>query len=190
MALEWAQPRPPWLHDLALSYLSRIDWGSERRAIAEQEWLAGANLAFDVAALRRVGGFDAALGRSGGGATLVSNEESAALRRLRAAGFVLNYEPGAVVDHLVHAERLTQGWFRRRAAWQAVSDYLEDPQRAFRRAAAAWREIGHYSGRLPPWRRGLKSLEREATDPRLFMKQIHAIYLLTLKQLAGFPPEA
>src|SRR5690606_18400219 len=27
--LAWTRPRPPWLHDSALPYLSQIDWGPE-----------------------------------------------------------------------------------------------------------------------------------------------------------------
>ncbi len=187
--LEWSTPRPAWLHDLALPYLSLIDWGPERRALSAQEWLACANLAFRVAALAAIGGFDVLLGRSGPGATLVSNEESQVLQRLRQAGQRLLYEPTAVVSHLAHPDRLSQVWFRRRAAWQAVSDFLQDPAAATARLAGAWREIRHYTGRLPWWRRGFASLERDVADPRLFMKQLHAIYLLTLKQLAGLPRE-
>ena len=187
--LDWPQPRPPWLHDLALPYLSLVDWGPARRDLGPAEWVACANLAFRVEALRAAGGFDSGLGRQGGGATLVSNEESEAILRLRRAGGRLVYAPDAIVAHLAHPERLTQPWFRRRAAWQAVSDYLADPAAARRRAAGAWREIRHYTRRLPWWRRGLASLEQEPADPRLFMKQLHAIYLLTLKQLAGLPRE-
>jgi GT2 family glycosyltransferase len=187
--LEWPRPRPPWLHDLALPYLSLVDWGPARRDLAAAEWVACANLAFRVAPLLAAGGFDPGLGRLGGGGTLVSNEESEALLRLRRAGGRVAYVPDAVVSHLVHPDRLTQTWFRRRAAWQAVSDYLADPPAACRRAGGAWREIRHYTRSLPWWRRGLASLERDLADPRLFMKQLHAIYLLTLKQLAGLPRE-
>ena len=187
--LEWQQPRPAWLHDLALPYLSLVDWGPLARELEEDEWVACANLAFRVEALAAVGGFDSGLGRRGSGATLVSNEESEVLARLRRAGGKVHYAADAVVAHYVHPERLTQPWFRRRAAWQAVSDYLADPQAAAGRADGAWREIRHYTARLPWWRRGLDSLERDIADPRLFMKQLHAIYLITLKQLSGFPGE-
>lgn len=187
--LDWPCARPVWLHDLALPFLSLVDWGSVARDLAPEEWVACANLAFRVQPLAGVGGFDVNLGRSGPGATLVSNEESKAIGRLRAAGGRVAYVPDAVVAHYVHPERLTQQWFRRRAAWQAVSDFLADPEAALRRVRNGWREIRHYTRRLPWWRRGLDSLEREVDDPRLFMKQVHAIYLLTLKQLAGLPRE-
>ncbi len=188
--LEWRTPRPGWLHDLALHYLSLVDWGPVRRDLVRQEWLACANLAFRVDALAAAGGFETLLGRSGPGDTLVSNEESEALRRLRQDGRRLVYEPAAVVQHLVHPDRLTRAWFRRRAAWQAVSDFLQDPVAARARVADGWREIRHYTGRLAWWHRGLGSLARDLDDPRLFMKQLHAIYLMGLKQLAGFPRES
>lgn len=187
--LDWPCPRPPWLHDLALPYLSLVDWGEQARDLGPREWVACANLAFRVPALAAVGGFETHLGRSGPGATLVSNEESQAVQALRRAGGRIAYAPDAVVAHYVHPARLRQSWFRRRAAWQAVSDWLADPAAAERRAAGGWREIRHFTARLPWWRRGLGSLERDVADPRLFMKQVHAIYLLTLKQLAGLPPE-
>lgn len=188
--LEWRTPRPVWLHDLALHYLSLVDWGPLRRDLVQQEWLACANLAFRVEALAAAGGFDTLLGRSGPGDTLTSNEESQALRRLRLDGRRVVYQPAAVVRHLVHPDRLTRTWFRRRAAWQAVSDFLQDPAAARARVADGWREIRHFTGRLPWWRRGLDSLGRDLDDPRLFMKQLHAIYLMGLKQLAGFPSES
>jgi len=40
------------------------------------------------------------------------------------------YAPKALVEHVIPSERLTQSWFRRRAAWQAVSDLLSELEAA------------------------------------------------------------
>ncbi len=66
----------------------------------------GANLAFDAAALRAVGGFRKDLGRRG--ASLVGGEEVAVMAALERAGFVGVYVPEAVVHHHTPTDRLRQ----------------------------------------------------------------------------------
>ncbi len=50
--------------------ISALDWGRRRRPLAAGEWVAGASVAYRTAALREVGGFDTALGRSGAALSL------------------------------------------------------------------------------------------------------------------------
>jgi GT2 family glycosyltransferase len=126
----WVTPRPEWLPDNLLTYLSIVDWGDRLRPLREGEWLAGCNLAFRRAAVLAAGGFDRNLGRTGSGASLMSNEESELIARIRAAGGAAAYAPEALVEHVIDPARLTQAWFRRRAAWQAVSDFASDRARA------------------------------------------------------------
>jgi hypothetical protein len=52
------------------------------------------------------------LGRCG--KSLSSGEESDLLRRIRAKGGIVVYEPKAVVGHIVHPERLKMRWFLKR----------------------------------------------------------------------------
>jgi hypothetical protein len=49
---------------------------------------------------------------------------------MRRAGNRVLYSPHAVVEHIIDPARLTKSWFRRRVAWQAVSDYLMNPAAA------------------------------------------------------------
>jgi glycosyltransferase involved in cell wall biosynthesis len=127
---QWLSPRPAWLHDDLLGYLTIVDRGVETREIGDDEWLAACNLAFDREALLAIGGFSQGLGRVGNGMALLSNEEIDACARMRRAGNRVLYSPHAVVEHIIDPARLTKSWFRRRVAWQAVSDYLMNPAAA------------------------------------------------------------
>jgi glycosyltransferase involved in cell wall biosynthesis len=54
----WGAPRPSWLHESMIGYLSVVDWGGDDARLAlPSEWFAGANIAFRVEALKRYGGF-------------------------------------------------------------------------------------------------------------------------------------
>jgi hypothetical protein len=81
----------------------------------------------------------------GSGSTLLSNEEIEASERVRAMGKLAVYTPKAVVEHVIPPERLTQSWFRRRAAWQAVSDLLSEPELAPDLAAIALQRLSKRS---------------------------------------------
>jgi GT2 family glycosyltransferase len=137
----WRAPRPGWLGDELLGYLSVIDNGPDLRALRADERINGCNMAFDRALVQDLGGFATALGRKGPDLTLLSNEEPDLFARIRAAGRDIIYAPGAVVDHDIDPARLDETWFRRRAAWQAVSDYLLDPKAMSAAAPAASRYL-------------------------------------------------
>lgn len=148
----WHSAPPRWLGPELYGYLSLLDLGDERRELKAGETLVGCNLSFDRAALVAAGGFSTRLGRIGSGATLLSNEELEAANRITRAGKLSIYAPGAVVEHIVQPDRLTQEWFRRRAAWQAVSDLLSRPDEATalaREAAARLRLRRPPLGRFP-----------------------------------------
>src|SRR5206468_11188100 len=133
----WVDSKPHWLNDDLLKYLTIIDWGGRFRELPPHQWLAGCNIAFDREALAAVGGFSCALGRVGSGLSLLSSDETDVMEKIRATGRVLMYCPDALVEHVIHPARLTHNWFRRRAAWQAVSDFIKDPQRTTAYAPAA-----------------------------------------------------
>jgi glycosyltransferase involved in cell wall biosynthesis len=182
----WGSPRPIWLPDSLLGYVSVVNWGGDARFACEKEWVAGTNIAFRSDALRSVGGFPTHLGRNRGGAALLSNDESDVIEKLMAKGARLIYAPEAVVHHLVPAERLTQSWFRRRAAWQGASDYLMDPDRAFENAPNYWRGVTQYFARLPPKDRTPRGLYVDHHDPDMFGMQVAALYNFTIALLSGF----
>jgi GT2 family glycosyltransferase len=133
----WLSEPPAWLGPKLHGYLSLIDLGDERRELTAGEWLLGCNLSFGRDALIAAGGFATNLGRIGPPTNLLSNEEIELCARIRQAGKSAIYSPDAVVEHVIHTERLTQSWFRRRAAWQAVSDLLARPDEASVLAAKA-----------------------------------------------------
>ncbi|HTT99481.1 MAG TPA: glycosyltransferase family 2 protein [Rhizomicrobium sp.] len=182
----WGVPRPAWLPDNLLGYVSVVNWGGAARYAAETEWVAGTNIAFRVSALKDVGGFPIHLGRNKGGQALLSNDESDVVQKMAAKGSRLIYAPDAVVEHLVPQERLNQSWFRRRSAWQAVSDYLLDPVGSFEKAANYWPGVTHYFSLLPPKHRTPRGLYVDQSDPEMVHKQMSAIYNFTLATLAGF----
>lgn len=182
----WCAPRPAWLPDDLLGYVSVVDWGGAARFASEKEWVAGTNIAFRTDALKAAGGFSVALGRNKTGHALLSNDEIEVIERIRAAGGRLLYVPEAQVEHLVPSDRLTQEWFRRRVAWQAVSDYLQNSKDLFEKAQRYWNGVTDFYSRLPPKHRTPRGLYVEQTEPDMFRRQLSAIYNFTVASLAGF----
>jgi len=182
--LIWTRPRPTWLHDDLLGFLSMVNWGGTRRTVQRDEWIAGTNMAFRTAALRTTNGFSEGLGRRGGGA-LLSNEEQELLDRIRGRGGWVAYAPEMCVDHTVGSERLTQPWFRKRAAWQAISDYMCDGDALDRDLPTHWSRLAQFSRSIGE-RDTLVALHRAVEDAALFRDQLYAIYDLTILSLAGF----
>jgi len=73
----------------------------------------GANMLFRRSALKVRGGFDVASGRVG--SNLASGEEAQMMTDLIGAGYRCWYSDAFVVDHKVHAGRLTRAWLTERA---------------------------------------------------------------------------
>jgi glycosyltransferase involved in cell wall biosynthesis len=179
----WISDRPPWLADGLLRFLSILDWGDETRPIRAGEYLVGCNIAFDRSLLESVGGFSRSLGRSGAGLALLSNEEIEVAEKINRAGRLSVYCPAATVHHVIAPARLTRGWFRRRAAWQAVSDFIKAPQHMAAYAPAA----------AEHWRQALLDRSREPAagilaatdDPQQFERDVAVAYDLVVTMLAG-----
>ncbi len=115
----WGAPRPAWLTDGMLPMLSAAAGPELKPGFTDLPMLEG-NSCYRRAALERFGGFPVQLGRSG--ASLISGEHMVDLV-MRVHGGKLYYDPAIVVDHHIHAERLTPLWMRQRYFWQGVSDY-------------------------------------------------------------------
>lgn len=183
----WESTRPAWLHDDYLRHLSLVDLkGSMPRVLGTAESLAGTNIAFRTDRLKETGGFSTDLGRKGGSHALLSNEENEVCRILRRSGHSVVYAPDAVVGHRIGAARLTQEWFRRRVAWQAVSDYLRDGAKLFDESPAYWNEVLQFANLLPPRDRTLRALYVPQTDPEMFRMEMTALYNYTVALLTGF----
>ena len=116
----WDAARPPWLADAMLPYLTVLDWGLPAGDLPLECYIAGANMAFDRAAVLAIGGFPTTLGRVG--QSLLSNEELVVERALLSRGGRCVWDPAVRVGHHVHPARLHHRWFLRRYYWQGVSD--------------------------------------------------------------------
>jgi glycosyltransferase involved in cell wall biosynthesis len=182
----WGAPRPLWLHDAMLGSLSVVNWGGNTRNADAREWFAGTNITFRAENILSHGGFATNLGRIGSGHSLMSNEEVHLIDRIRRAGGKLIYAPDAYVDHLVEPKRLTRDWFRKRAAWQAVSDFMMDPKRNSGEVSTYWRDTIKYFNSLPPHERTIRGFIWDTDDPELFRWQTSAIYMMSIMSLAGF----
>jgi len=176
----WPAPRPAWLHPWLEGYLTIVDRGERERELAANEWLAGTNIAMLREPLIAVGGFEERLGRIG--AVLLSNEELAATEALRAQGFATVYNPRAEVRHIVHADRLSPAWMRRRVFWQAVSDQLSEAEDGDGFDARV-DKILDYLSQLRGRQVGLIGLFADIDDPAIFNMQLMAI--ASLARLLG-----
>jgi glucosyl-dolichyl phosphate glucuronosyltransferase len=113
------EPRPAWLSDRLLPVLTTLDHGPVVRDLDPfVTTVYGANVSFRAGPLRDVGGFEPGLGH--GGRPTGFGEEDEAERALARAGFVVRYEPGPWVEHVIPAQRTRRAAFlRRRFAYGA-----------------------------------------------------------------------
>ncbi len=172
---KWPGPKPDWLPSKYLGCLTILDHGAIDRQLSDYEFAYGTNMAFRASALREVGGFNAALGRTGS-KTLISDEEIEVQIALRARGHKIYYAHGAKVSHLVHEDRLSRNYFRARMAWQAVSTLMHESP--LWHPAGSRQELAHAS-RVLGIEGSLADLFscRDATN---FSAQIDLIYHLFL----------
>jgi GT2 family glycosyltransferase len=109
----FAGERPRWLSDRLLPVLTTLDYGPAARDLDPfVTTVYGANVSFRAGPLRDVGGFDPGLGH--GGRPTGFGEEDEAERALARAGWVVRYEPGPWVWHVIPPERTRRGAFLRR----------------------------------------------------------------------------
>jgi len=106
------------------SLLSYVHYGDHDRPLTASEYIVGANMAFDRAALDRVGGFPTNLGRHG--AKLLSGEEAQVVAQLRAGGGEVYYAAKAGVFHIVQPDRVKPVWLWRRMFWDGASQPVLD----------------------------------------------------------------
>ncbi|PZD74231.1 GalNAc(5)-diNAcBac-PP-undecaprenol beta-1,3-glucosyltransferase [Acaryochloris thomasi RCC1774] len=153
----WEAERPEWLPDKLLPYLTILDWSSELIIIDENQYIAGANMAFTQQALTLANGFQTKFGRRG--KKLLSNEELVLQNQIRKHGLDIYYNPEAVVEHHVVADRLQQNWFVKRTYWQGVS-------RAFLIVSEQSPSV------LQQWKMGVYSLLNLLKSPKRIVKSL------------------
>jgi glycosyltransferase involved in cell wall biosynthesis len=120
--LDWHGERPNWVPERHLSLYTYVDHGNGAHSLRDDEYLVGANLAFEKEALSLLGGFDPDLDRQG--AVLLSGGDTAAIAQLRQNGRGVYYEPAAVVWHSVLQSRKRPIWLLRRLFWDGASQPL------------------------------------------------------------------
>ncbi|HEY4363708.1 MAG TPA: glycosyltransferase family 2 protein [Bryobacteraceae bacterium] len=106
------------------SLLSYVHYGDRDRPLTATEYVVGANMAFDRAALDRVGGFPTNLGRHG--SKLLSGEEAQVVAQIRAGGGEVHYAANAGVFHIVQPDRVKRVWLWRRMFWDGASQPVLD----------------------------------------------------------------
>ena len=99
--------RPHWMSLYTEKPIANpTDWGGRVRPFPDGHIPAGGNMAFRRSALERCGLFNLDLGRIGD--RLIGGEESDLFARLRRAGKPCYYTPGAVIEHIIPARKLTR----------------------------------------------------------------------------------
>ena len=181
----FVQPPPDWLSQDLVKFLSVLDLGASSRLLADNEYVVGANVAYRCAAVAAVGGFNTALGRRGFAANLMSNEETELATRLKQAGGLIGYVGGAQVAHRIETQRLRQSWFRQRAAWQAVSDFVVAPASQLEVSGQAWQDAKGFLASRPAHLRTLRALGMEQSHAGDLVWQVGAIYSAVTALLGG-----
>jgi hypothetical protein len=182
----WEIERPVWLGDDLLAELSVVDLGEEARFLAAGERLAPVNIAFRKAAVEALGGFRHADDHPPAGAAAIAVGSGPDLiDRIEAPPARSVYDPWAVVDYPVPAERLCQEWFRRRAAWRAVAELARVPRPTPAVVAERWQAVKDFFFACPPTERTVRGLVLHQDDPRRFRRQVAAIYDSVFCLLSG-----
>ena len=117
----WSAPRPAWLPDGAgrhWSVIALLDYGDAPQEFGARVPL-GVNMAFRRGALELAGLLDPDTGRKAG--TLLGQEVREWCIRARRVGIRGFYVPDMIVQHVVPADRLTKGYFRRWFYWRGIS---------------------------------------------------------------------
>lgn len=120
---EYPSGRPRWMSRWTERPIANpMDFGPKVRLFPAGRIPGGGNMAFRRSTVGRIGAFDPALGRTG--RRLIGGEESDFFERMRRCGLEIWYVPGAVMYHIIPAEKLTDDYFRRLCYNVGVSQRL------------------------------------------------------------------
>ncbi len=161
--LSWEAARPHWLSEELLEVLGYFAPTKERTRLEAPTSFSSSNFSVKIQALRAIGGFSPLFSKRLN--MPLSLETYDLCHRLREAGYILWYEPAAIVTHRASAIRLTRPFFVGRAYWQGRSEILlqyatSDPTQA---VLPELREIAY----LLLLHRPLLRLARRSTNERL-----------------------
>jgi glycosyltransferase involved in cell wall biosynthesis len=128
--LDWEDHKPDWVPDRYLNLFTHLDYGDTSFFLEQDQYLMGANIAFKVSTLKKLGGFDPDLGRVGG--ILRSGEETALINLMLSLGWAVYYEAASIVWHVVPPSRKKKKWLWSRFFWDGASQPLlmnDNPER-------------------------------------------------------------
>lgn len=108
----WPGERPSWLSRNNENILALLDYGESTLELnIDDPTLFGANIAFSRRILNRVGNFSTSLGRKGN--KLYCGEDTDMYLRVFQANGKVIYQPKAIVQHIISANRLKKNYFRK-----------------------------------------------------------------------------
>lgn len=110
---------PRWYGPFLENYLSFTHLGNNPTYVQGKS-LCSANLVIPKSILEMFTGFDERINRTT--ETLMSNDETLTVLKMELKGIQFFYDPAIKVYHQIGSERLTQGYFRKRAHRQGRSD--------------------------------------------------------------------
>jgi GT2 family glycosyltransferase len=166
LLLETSPPR--WFGPQVAGWYSEMEFGEHPRLLARHEVPWSLNLSARSEVVRAVGGFPVHLGRVGD--NLRGGEEAPFVERVRATGAAVVYEPGALVRHVVPADRLRVAWLLRRA-WSGGLDTHETAGSfGLRAPESALGALGHLLFRS--WRSAARRARTAATVREALLSEL------------------
>ncbi|HEY8156562.1 MAG TPA: glycosyltransferase [Myxococcota bacterium] len=115
----WEAPRPDWLPDALLPYLTVLELDQTAGPMPRGKFLYGTNSVFPRERLAEIGGYPAGLGPIGSWHR--SGEDTFVQKLLRERGLQLWYDPALRVQHHLPAERVSRRWVLRRLYLEGLS---------------------------------------------------------------------
>ena len=119
---EYPTGRPRWIsHYTERPIANPMDFGDYVRPFPKGRIPGGGNMAMRREVFDKIGVFNTSLGRTG--KSLIGGEESDLFERIAKAGMECYYTPGAVMYHIIPAEKLTDAYFERLCYNTGVSQF-------------------------------------------------------------------
>jgi glycosyltransferase involved in cell wall biosynthesis len=117
--LQFDAPPPPWLELVHRGFLAQVDHG-DRRIFPFLKSLTGVNMSFRRKIVAHIGEYNTLLGPGRSGFW----DDTEFSVRMTRAGYLLCYQPTALVHHQISTARLTPASFRKAAFQNGVSGYI------------------------------------------------------------------
>lgn len=179
---DWPGPEPEWLPPKHAPCRTILDYGKEDHGLPGEEFAYGANMAFKVEALRKMGGINVVMGRRG-------------LKTPECRGYRSAYPAEATWSpHVVcgRCERYAQGP-RQRADPQLVSfeddmasgfqSLVQRADRSFRRSSHEIRNVAEKLGSSELVARLVEPVNRQVLSTQLDLIYHHFVRILASKNL-------